>query len=310
MIRRRPRLPARARGAALGLVASNVVPPVPDEAHPVARFGAVMTALEEHLWQDDRRAGAWYAAAGVALGLVGGRALGSTTGAVSVAAAGGQLRRVASDIAARLDDGDLDAARDALPALVGRDPSTLDASGIAAAVIESVAENTVDAVFGPALWALVAGGPGVGAHRAINTMDAMVGHRDERYERFGWAAARADDLANLVPARALVLAVLAVTPADRRAEVVRAVREDAPAHPSPNAGVAEAAFAGALGRSLGGPLRYGARVEDRPTLGTGPRPGPADIGRAVELAERTELALIGTLAAIGLLGPLVRRRRR
>lgn len=303
-------LAARARGIALGLVLADVTPPVPDELHPVARFGAAMTALEQRIWQDDRAAGIGYAATGVALGALGGRALGSTAAAVSITAAGGQLRAVAREVAAHLDAGDLDAARAALPALVGRDPSRLDASGIAAAVIESVAENMVDAVFGPALWALVAGPAGAGAYRALNTMDAMVGRRDERYERFGWASARADDVANLVPARAFALAVLAVGPADRRAAVVRAVRDDAPAHPSPNAGVAEAAVAGALGLSLGGPLRYGDRPEIRPTLGDGPRPGAADIERAVRLAERAELLLAAGLAAVGVLAPLLRRRGR
>ena len=309
--RRRPRgFSARARGTALGLALSQVVPPLPDDAHPVARFGSVMTALERSLWRDDRTAGAWYAGAGLALGALGGRALGSTSAAVSVTVAGTQLRDVATAIGDHLANGDLDAARDALPALVGRDPSTLDASGIAAAVVESVAENMVDAVYAPALWALVGGAAGAGAYRAVNTMDAMVGHRDDRYERFGWAAARADDLANLLPARAFALAVAALAPADRRAEVVRIVRRDAAAHPSPNAGVAEAAFAGALGRTLGGPLRYGDRLEDRPTLGDGPRPGPDDIAAAIALAERAELALIAALATIGVLGGLVRWRRR
>ena len=292
----------------MGLVLAQVVPEMPDEAHPVAHFGTVMGLVEERLWADDRQAGIRYAAAGAAIGAVGGRFLGSTATAVSVTTAGRQLRTVAATIGERLVAGDLEAARAGLPSLVGRDPSTLDGSGMAAAVIESVAENTVDAVYAPALWAVLGGAAGTGMYRAINTMDAMVGHRSERYERFGWAAARTDDLANLVPARVLALAVLALAPSDRRAGVVRAVRQDAPAHPSPNAGVAEAAFAGALGVSLGGPLRYGDRVEDRPVLGDGPRPVPADVERAVQLAERTELGLIGALAVLGLLGS--RRRRR
>lgn len=307
---RRPSFSARARGTALGLVLAQVVPPVPDRAHPVARFGTVMTAVEEVLWADDRRAGVRYAVAGAALGAVGGRLLGSTTAAVSVTTAGRQLRDVAAGIGAHLEAGDLEAARAALPSLVGRDPTDLDESGVAAAVIESVAENMVDAVYAPALWAFAGGAAGTGCYRALNTMDAMVGHRSERYERFGWAAARADDLANLVPARLLALCTVALAPSERRAATVRAIRDDAPAHPSPNAGVAEAAFAGALGVSLGGPLRYGDRVEDRPTLGSGDRPVAADIARAVRLAERAELVLIGALGAIGLLAirPRVRRR--
>ena len=307
---RRPDFAARARGTALGLVLAQVVPPVPDRAHPVARFGALMTEVEDLLWADDRRAGIRYTATGAVLGAVGGRLLGSTAAAVSVTTAGRQLREVAADIGAHLEAGDLDAARAALPSLVGRDPSALDAPGIAAAVIESVAENMVDAVYAPALWALAGGAAGAGLYRALNTMDAMVGHRSERHERFGWASARADDLANLVPARLLALCVVALTPVERRSETARAIREDAPAHPSPNAGVAEAAFAGALGVSLGGPLRYGDRHEDRPTLGSGDRPGPADIARAVRLAEQAELVLIAAMAGIGILAIRPRRRRR
>lgn len=298
---------ARARGTAAGLVLAQLVPAVPDTAHPVARFGAVMGAVEELVWADDRTAGIRYAAAGALVGAVGGRLLGSTAAAVTVTTAGHQLRSVAAGIGDQLGAGDLDAARAALPSLVGRDPSGLDPSGVAAAVIESVAENTVDAVYAPALWAVIGGAAGTGAYRAVNTMDAMVGHRSPRHERFGWAAARADDVANFVPARLLALVVLALAPPGRRAAVARAVREDAPAHPSPNAGVAEAAFAGALGLELGGPLRYGDRTEDRPVLGHGPRPGPGDVARAVRLAEHAELALVAGLGTVGLLG--WRRRR-
>ena len=153
----------------------------------------------------------------------------------------------------------------------------------------------------------VAGGAGAGLHRALNTMDAMVGRRNARYENFGWAAARADDLANLVPARAFALALAAVA-GDRSGHVLPAVRRDAAAHPSPNAGVAEAAMAGALGVELGGPLRYGTEVEQRPTLGTGPRPVVDDVHRAVELARRAEDLLVVSLAVAGLVA-FVRRRR-
>lgn len=309
-MRRRRRPGGRLRGAAVGLALSEVAPALPDELHPVARFGSAMTLVEEALWRDEREAGVAYAAVGLVLGAIGGRALGSTAAAVSVTAAGGQLRRTALDIHDRLVAGDLDGARAALPALVGRDPSALDASGVAAAVIESVAENSVDAVFAPALWAALAGPAGAGALRAVNTMDAMVGHRSERHERFGWAAARADDLANLVPARCFAAAVWALAPAERRPDILRAIRQDAPVHPSPNAGVAEAAVAGALGLELGGPLRYGDRTEDRPTLGSGPRPGAHDIVRACELAARAQWLLVGGLGALGLVAPLGRRGRR
>src|SRR5690606_15478706 len=142
--------------------------------------------------------------------------------------------------------------REALPALVGRDPTHLDASEISAAVIESLAENTVDAVIAPAFWGLIAGAPGAWSYRAVNTMDAMVGHRSDRYLRFGWSSARLDDLANLVPARLTAALVMLCRPRQTRA-VTTAVRRDGRKHPSPNAGVAEAAFAAALGVQLGGP---------------------------------------------------------
>lgn len=287
---------ARAAAAAAGLLASRYVPELSDEIHPVARFGSTMTRVEEVLWRDQRAAGVAYVAVGAGLGALAARGARSTAVVVSICAAGRQLRDTAGDIEQKLRAGDLDGARTALPALVGRDPSRLDASGIAAAVIESVAENMVDAVFAPAFWAVVAGGPGAAVHRALNTMDAMVGRHNARYERFGWAAARADDLANFVPARLFAATVAAVRP-DRGAAVVGAVRADAAGHPSPNAGVAEAAMAGALGRELGGPLRYGDVDEDRPRLGSGPRPTTGDVREAIRIANDAELALIGTLAA-------------
>lgn len=307
MTARRPRSrTSRPLGAAVGLVLADLLPPVPDEVHPVARFGAAMSAIERALWRDQRRAGVAYATAGTVLGAAGGQALGSTASAVAVAAAGGQLRRTALGVADLLDAGDLDGARRALRSLAGRDASVLDASGVAAAVVESVAENTVDAVYAPALWAAALGPAGAGVHRALNTMDAMVGHRSERHERFGWAAARADDAAAWVPARAFAVAVWMLAPPDRRSDVLRAVRQDAPAHPSPNAGVAEAAVAAALGVELGGPLRYGDREDRRPSLGSGPRPVTADIARACQLTARAQWLLAATLAAVGTL----RRGRR
>jgi adenosylcobinamide-phosphate synthase len=227
---------------------------------------------------------------------------------VGVAAAGRMLRTTASAIGADLARGDLAAARRALPGLVGRDPADLDESGVAAAVVESVAENTVDAVVAPACWGAVLGAPGALGHRAVNTLDAMVGHRGPRYGRFGWAAARADDVANWVPARVTAGLVLLAVPARGHA-VLTAVREDGSRHPSPNAGVAEAAFAGALGLELGGPLRYGDRAEDRPRLGTGPRPVVADIGRAVALQSRVEWLLVASLALLAGLGRLREVRR-
>src|SRR5207248_2273545 len=241
------------------------------QPHPVSAFGSVMASLERRLWRDDHLAGALHAAAGSSLGLVAGLAvrgvlgpgLPSTLAATYLSVAGRGLAEAATSVVAALEADDLDEARALLPALVGRDPAALDEKEITRAVVESVAENTVDAVVAPLLWAAVAGAPGALGHRAVNTVDAMVGQRSIRYLRYGWAGARLDDAAAWVPARVTAVAVAAVRPHTAGA-VWQAVREDAPRHPSPNAGVAEAAFAAALGLRLGGENRYGHRIETRP----------------------------------------------
>ena len=144
---------------------------------------------------------------------------------------------------------------------------------------------------------------------AVNTMDAMVGHRDERYQRYGWASARLDDAAAWAPARATAGLVAACRPR-AAGQVWQTVRRDAAAHPSPNSGVAEAAFAAALGLRLGGESRYGDRVELRPALGMGRPPEAADIAAAVRLSHDVALMLAAVLvmADLGALG--LRRRRR
>lgn len=301
-------LPGRAAATAIGLLADRVLDEPPSTWHPVAGFGRLMTALERRWWSDDVRGGAIYATAGSALGLVTGRIVGSTALVVEVATAGRELRRAAADVDAALAAGDLDEARERLPALVGRDPSELDESGIAAAVIESLAENTVDAVVSTALWGVLGGAPWAAAHRAINTMDAMVGHRSDRYRHFGTVAARLDDAANWIPARLFVVAVVVARPTRARA-VIATVRADAGRHPSPNAGVAEAAVAASLGVQLGGPLRYGERAEARPTLGDGPRPDRLHVPQAIELVDHVERLLVVALLATAVLGRSRRERR-
>ena len=163
---------------------------------------------------------------------------------------------------------------------------------MARATVESVAENTSDAVVAPLLWGAVAGVPGLLGYRAVNTLDAMVGHRSPRYERFGWAAARLDDLVNWVPARVAGLAAAAGGAAGRRITGGGAAgrRRDAGQHPSPNAGVVEAAFAGALGIRLGGRNVYDGQVEDRGVLGDGRAVEIADIARANRLARRSPVS--------------------
>jgi adenosylcobinamide-phosphate synthase len=287
-----------ALGAAAGLVADRLLGEPRLPRHPVSLFGNAMRAYERARYRDARGAGVAHAAVGVALGVAGGRVLASTAVATYLAVAGRALGDAALAVAAALADDDLDRARSLVPALVGRDPSGLDHKELARATVESVAENTVDAVVAPALWAAVAGAPAALGYRAVNTMDAMVGHRSDRYERYGWASARLDDVAGWVPARVTAALVAAARPA-AAADVVRVVRRDAAAHPSPNAGVAEAAFAAALGLRLGGVNRYGDRVEVRPNLGDGRPAEPADIPSAVRLSRDVSLALAGVLALHG-----------
>jgi adenosylcobinamide-phosphate synthase len=242
----------------------------------------------------------------VLLGAGAGACLGSAALGTGLAVAGRCLGESALTVGRALDRGDLEAARAALPALVGRDPAGMDESEMARAVVESVAENTVDAVVAPAFWAAIGGAPGALGYRAVNTLDAMVGHRSTRYRSYGWASARLDDVAGYLPARLTAALVAGVRPG-HAAAIWRAVHRQAPGHPSPNAGVAEAAFAAALGLRLGGCNRYGDRVEHRPWLGQGRPPARSDIRPAVRLSNDVNWLLTAGLAAAGL---AARRERR
>jgi adenosylcobinamide-phosphate synthase len=273
----------------LGLLADAVLGEPPLRLHPVAGFGSLMGAVERRVYRDSRVAGAAYAVVGTAIGVSSGLLVRRSL-ATYVAVAARSLWTEASSVQRALEGGDLEEARRRLPALVGRDPFGLDEKEVARAAVESVAENTVDAIVAPALWATAAGAPGALGYRAANTLDAIVGHHSARYENFGWASARLDDVLNWMPARATAALVAVVRPA-RAADVWWAVREQAPKHPSPNAGAAEAAFAAALDLRLGGENRYGGRTEVRPPLGTGRPAEGADIGRAVTLSKHVTLAL-------------------
>jgi adenosylcobinamide-phosphate synthase len=182
----------------------------------------------------------------------------------------------------------------------GRDPRHLDEQQLARAVVESVAENTADAVVNALAWGALAGAPGLLAFRAANTLDAMVGHRSPRLIRFGWASARLDDVAGWPGAR--LSALLTVAASDDRGRAWRVWRRDAASHPSPNAGHAEAAFAGALGVRLGGTLQYGDRTEHRPVLGAELRPvAVADVERACRLSRRVGALALAATVAVALL---------
>ncbi|HET6793822.1 MAG TPA: adenosylcobinamide-phosphate synthase CbiB, partial [Acidimicrobiales bacterium] len=287
-----------------GVVVDGLVGDAPLRPHPVALFGSAMSGLEGRLWSDATGPGVALAGAGVALGVAAGAGLRSRAAATYVSVAGRGLRDAARSVGESLGAGRLDEARTRVTSLVGRDPSGLDAGELARAVVESLADNTVDAVVAPALWAAVAGAPGSFAYRAANTLDAMVGHRSERYRRFGWASARLDDVLGYLPARLTALLVALVRPA-RAARVTEVVRRDAPAHPSPNAGVAEAAFAAALDLRLGGTNTYGGRVEHRALMGDGRTPVVGDVDRAVRLSRDVTAALVALLAGPWLIDRLV-----
>jgi adenosylcobinamide-phosphate synthase len=275
-------------------------PPVPGRWHPVAVFGQAVSGVERRVYADRYVSGAVLVAAGTGIAAGAGALVGSPLVAGYLATAGRGLHRAALDVGGALEAGDLERARELLPSLVGRDPSSLDEGAIARAVVESVAENTTDAIVAPALWTAAGGPVGAFVHRAADTVDSMVGYRTARYERFGAASARLDDVLAWVPARATALLVAGVRPA-AAGRVLGAVRRDAGAHPSPNAGVAEAAFAGALGLRLGGDLnRYGDRVERRPVLGDGRAPGPADVRAAVALSRDVTWLLAAALAGAAL----------
>ncbi|MFG1792062.1 cobalamin biosynthesis protein [Nocardia sp. NPDC049149] len=275
----------------------------PRRWHPVAGFGSAAGALESVTYADRRAAGVAHEV--LLVGAVVGLGLGVRRGGWPVTAlatwtvlGGHSLARVGRDMADQLEAGDLAAARALLPSLCGRDPEALDADGLARAAVESIAENTSDATVAPLVWGGIAGVPGLLGYRAINTLDAMIGYRNARYRNFGWAAARVDDVANLLPARLAGLLTVALAPliGGRPAAAFRAWRHDAAKHPSPNAGVVEASMAGALGVTLGGVTEYRHGTELRPTLGTGPAPAIGDLQRAVRMSEAVQLASVAVVA--------------
>ncbi|GAB1815694.1 cobalamin biosynthesis protein [Mycobacterium sp. MUNTM1] len=311
----------RVAGVAIGYLADRALGD-PRRGHPVALFGRAAAALENLTYRDSRTAGAAHAGALIgALGLLGlaarraaarrGRvwSIAATGAATWVALGGTSLARTGLEMSELLERGDVDAARGLLPSLCGRDPASLDEQGLARAALESIAENTSDAQVAPLLWAAAGGAPAVLVYRGINTLDSMVGYRSPRYLRFGWAAARLDDIANYVAARvtAVLTVLLAPLVAGSPSGAARAWRRDAARHPSPNAGVVEAAFAGALGVRLGGPTQYRHELQIRPTLGDGRAPAVTDLRRAVALSS---LVQAGAAVSAALMVCLSGYRRR
>ena len=264
-------------------------------AHPVVWIGKLIETLERR-WNDPARS----AAARQALGIVTMTIVVGTAGAVGYAIQSGarqlpfgmivvvliatmglaqrSLYSHVRDVLQPLARGDLCAARNSVSKIVGRDTAQLTSSAVAAAAIESLAESFNDGIVAPAFWLAVGGLPGLFAYKALNTADSLIGHREPRWRAFGWAAARADDVANLVPAR---LAGLLIVMAGGGG--LRVMYRDAPRHASPNAGWPEAAMAGALQVELGGAATYEGVMHERPLFGAGRRPDAGDLRRSLRI---------------------------
>lgn len=300
---------SRTIGLALGFLGDRVLAD-PARWHPVAGFGQLAVAVERRWWAPSRGRGLVYAAGLVgsvtAAGVLLERGTRSrpvvhtlVTAAATWAVLGGaSLDREARAVVALLETDQLPEARQRLTHLVGRDTGTLTVDEVARAVVESVAENTSDAVVAPLVLGAVAGVPGLLCYRAANTLDAMVGHRSQRYADFGWASARLDDLLNLPGSRLTALLAALLGPDTRGA--LTAWRRDASGHPSPNAGPVEASFAGALGLCLGGTNQYGAHTEHRPVMGSGLTPTTAEVAPALALARRVDLGAAAMAVLVSL----------
>jgi adenosylcobinamide-phosphate synthase len=287
--------------------------------HPVTWMGALIRTLDRSLNHDsaspERRRAAGVVAVLCLLIIVGSIAFlighellrlpyGVFAAAIlaSTLIAQKSLHRHVAEVAIELEIEDIAAARAAVSRIVGRDTGTLDEAGVARAAIESLAENFSDAVVAPVLWLVIAALPGIAVYKVINTADSMIGHLSPRYQAFGWAAARLDDLVNLPASRlsALLIVAAAALRNDASAtEAWRTVRRDALHHRSPNAGYPEAAVAGALGLSLAGPRVYGGVRVDDAMMGNGRREARAsDIRRALALYRYADAILIVILLEI------------
>ncbi|MEX6430331.1 MAG: cobalamin biosynthesis protein CobD/CbiB [Ferrimicrobium sp.] len=287
MVRWSPRSPSAA--VMLGAMALDELFGDPSDTwHPVRWFGLAITRLERVLYRDSKSRGATFFT--LALGSVslaptlfapGGRV--AECVALWLTLGGRSLVREAEAIAALLERDDLPGARRRLCSLVGRDTDALDAGEVARAVIESIAENTTDAVLGPLVWYAIAGLGGSLAFRSINTLDAMVGHQNSRYRNFGFVSAKADDLV-VAPAAVIGCAVTWMFAGQSGRRRALTCLTSAPAHPSLNAGLIEAAFAGSLGVELGGINRYRGRPVSTPRLPGGDPPDVHALRRAARLS--------------------------
>jgi len=281
----------------------------PKRHHPLVMFGRLAIRIESRLHADRRVAGmiAWCAAVlpPVAATWLLDRLLGAGGAWLSFSFEVAVLYLViglrslgehALPVAQALAEDNLPRAREAVGRMVSRDTAVLDRSQVAAAATESVLENGNDAIFGALFWFALLGAPGAVLYRLSNTLDAMWGYRTARYERFGWAAARFDDVLNYVPARLTALSYVLLGDASR---AWRCWHGQAAAWDSPNAGPVMAAGAGALGVSLGGPAPYDGIWESRPVLGEGEPPDADAVVRALRLVRRSVLAWLLVTVLVG-----------
>lgn len=285
--------------------------------HPVTWIGVLIRCLDAQ-WNHDSSAAARRRLAGVAAALV-------VIGVVAVLAYGLQwalpagwlgiilggvlawplvaVRSMYAHVAAvvaPLQAKDLDKARLAVSMIVGRNTAVLDEAGVARAAMESLAENTSDGIVAPLFWGAILGLPGIAAYKAINTLDSMIGHRTPRFEAFGWASARIDDLVNLIPARLTGALFAAVS--GRPKTALKVMWRDAGLHRSPNAGWPEAAMAAGLGVRLSGPRVYADRVAEEPWVNAGAAdPTPGDLQRGLALYARAMFLLACGLAGLALI---------
>jgi adenosylcobinamide-phosphate synthase len=290
--------------AALAAVLLDRLLGEPRRFHPLVGFGNLVAVIERRLNRRTRLTGllSWsigvLPAVGLALWL---RPLAPFVVDVALLyfALGAQsLAEHAEAVAKPLREGRLDEARQRVGWMVSRETAALDESGVAKAGVESVLENGNDAIFGTLFWFALLGGPGALLFRLANTLDAMWGYRTERFNHFGWAAARLDDLLNWLPAR---LTALSYALLGKTGNALACWRAQAPGWESPNAGPVMSAGAGSLGILLGGAAIYHGTEEIRPPLGAGPAPVAADLGRAIVLIQRSLGLWLAVFFLIGFL---------